>query len=152
MIIDLKDMPFEGRKFFGREPVSAIDLQDSNVQIDHPAQYDLKAYIASDDLIVTGKISIKVAFRCVKCAESFPFDVRIGEFQCVCELVDNIESVDLTADIREAIILAFPNYPICKSDCKGLCSGCGKNLNRETCNCVSPDDVRWGALDDLDID
>jgi len=152
MIIDLKDMPFDGRKFSGEEPVSAIDLQDSNVQIDHPAQYDLKAYIASDDLIVTGEISIKVAVMCVRCVESFPFDVRIGAFQCVRELVDNIESVDLTADIREAIILSFPNYPICKPDCKGLCSGCGKNLNKATCNCVPVEDVRWGALDDLDID
>ncbi len=59
------------------------------------------------------------------------------------------DSVDLTEDIREAIILAFPGYPVCRPDCKGLCSRCGKNLNRGACGCAPPEDNRWVALENL---
>lgn len=59
----------------------------------------------------------------------------------------DMESVDLTEDVREAMILAFPVYPVCRSECKGLCDRCGKNLNEATCECAPPDDNRWAALD-----
>lgn len=57
------------------------------------------------------------------------------------------ECVDLTADIREAMILAFPAYPVCSPECKGLCATCGVNLNKAACRCAPPDDNRWGVLD-----
>ncbi|MGB9720687.1 MAG: DUF177 domain-containing protein [bacterium] len=44
-------------------------------------------------------------------------------------------NIDISVGIREAIILAMPPAPLCKKDCKGLCPVCGKNLNREKCNC-----------------
>lgn len=61
------------------------------------------------------------------------------------------DAVDLTDDIREAMILAFPRYPVCRSECKGLCGRCGKNLNTGPCACTSPDDNRWTALDGLSV-
>ena len=61
------------------------------------------------------------------------------------------ESVNLTEDMREAIILTFPAYPICRPDCKGLCAMCGINLNNEACDCRAPQEDRWSTLDRLDI-
>ncbi len=43
--------------------------------------------------------------------------------------------IDLSIGIREIIILAIPPAPLCSKDCKGICPICGKNLNREKCNC-----------------
>ena len=40
--------------------------------------------------------------------------------------------------------------PLCADDCKGLCPVCGKNLNRETCDCNRTwDDPRMAALREL---
>lgn len=61
------------------------------------------------------------------------------------------DSVDLTDDMREAIILAFPRYPVCRPECRGLCGRCGKNLNIEACTCTPLDDNRWTALDKLGV-
>jgi uncharacterized protein len=61
------------------------------------------------------------------------------------------ESVDLTPDIRESMILAFPHYPVCSQRCKGLCGRCGINLNREACDCAAPNDDRWAQLDMLEV-
>jgi len=39
---------------------------------------------------------------------------------------------------------------LCRSDCKGLCPHCGRNLNVESCDCAaSVTDPRWSALGDL---
>jgi len=40
--------------------------------------------------------------------------------------------------------------PLCGSDCNGLCPVCGKNLNRDTCECRRTwDDPRFAALREL---
>ena len=40
------------------------------------------------------------------------------------------------ADIfREQILLAGPMKPVCRNECKGLCSTCGTNLNDASCGC-----------------
>jgi uncharacterized protein len=43
--------------------------------------------------------------------------------------------IDLEPIIREQMILAIPITPLCHPDCKGFCTGCGVNLNHETCQC-----------------
>ncbi len=43
--------------------------------------------------------------------------------------------LDMRIGLREAIILAIPAAPICSKDCKGLCPVCGKNQNKEKCDC-----------------
>ncbi|MCX5681113.1 MAG: DUF177 domain-containing protein [Candidatus Omnitrophica bacterium] len=43
--------------------------------------------------------------------------------------------MDVGEDIREEIILGFPDKVLCAEECKGLCAGCGANLNNEKCQC-----------------
>lgn len=38
---------------------------------------------------------------------------------------------------RELILAELPERPLCRPDCRGLCPGCGANLNREACTCES---------------
>ncbi|MBI2174769.1 MAG: DUF177 domain-containing protein [Candidatus Omnitrophica bacterium] len=42
--------------------------------------------------------------------------------------------VDITDDVRQEIILAYPMIPVCREDCKGLCISCGQNLNVAACS------------------
>jgi uncharacterized protein len=52
--------------------------------------------------------------------------------------------------VREQVLLSMPARSLCRQDCKGLCPGCGRNLNQETCACGSaPSDPRWNALVDF---
>lgn len=37
--------------------------------------------------------------------------------------------------LRELILTEIPDFPLCKEECKGLCPGCGANLNVEPCTC-----------------
>ncbi len=45
------------------------------------------------------------------------------------------EKLDLYAVCLEEIILSLPSKFLCKSDCKGACPVCGRNLNDGDCNC-----------------
>jgi uncharacterized protein len=43
--------------------------------------------------------------------------------------------IDLAPLIREQVLLSLPTRPLCREDCRGLCGGCGVNLNDEACVC-----------------
>lgn len=45
--------------------------------------------------------------------------------------------IDLKDCFREQIMLALPMSFICRSECKGFCANCGRNLNQQACNCTT---------------
>lgn len=52
--------------------------------------------------------------------------------------------------LREQVLLSLPEKTLCRADCKGICPGCGRNLNTESCRCEAVlADSRWSALSDL---
>ncbi len=60
--------------------------------------------------------------------------------------------VDLEPLLREQLILALPYAPLCKPDCKGLCSQCGADLNETTCSCDrDATDPRLAALKNIKL-
>ncbi|MCL4445443.1 MAG: DUF177 domain-containing protein [Actinobacteria bacterium] len=58
-------------------------------------------------------------------------------------------TVDLGPLLREAIWLDLPLVPVCDEDCKGICPGCGEDMNTSECRCVERGDPRWAILDRL---
>lgn len=58
--------------------------------------------------------------------------------------------LDLTEDVRDMLLLSIPAKLLCRDDCRGLCAGCGANLNVEKCRCTSTHvDSRWQPLQKL---
>ena len=51
--------------------------------------------------------------------------------------------------VREQLILALPDYPLCREGCAGLCARCGKDLNDGRCDCKPETDPHWAALEAL---
>ncbi len=45
------------------------------------------------------------------------------------------DQIDFTDVIQRSILESLPMKVVCKDDCKGLCTKCGKNLNQGECNC-----------------
>ena len=55
--------------------------------------------------------------------------------------------IELGEAVREELILSMERYVVCDPSCRGLCPGCGANLNLETCDCAKEEsDPRWRAL------
>jgi uncharacterized protein len=59
-------------------------------------------------------------------------------------------TLDLSGAVREELILAVPDYLLCREDCAGLCPHCGKDLNEGPHECAGRStDPRWAALEAL---
>lgn len=58
--------------------------------------------------------------------------------------------IDLSQDIRDTLLLMVPMKTVCSPDCKGICPGCGRDLNVEKCTCSQKQiDPRWEKLQNL---
>jgi uncharacterized protein len=63
--------------------------------------------------------------------------------------LDERGAVDMEQVLREQLDLALPLRALCSEDCRGLCAGCGADLNREACRCEPEVDERWADLEEL---
>ena len=55
--------------------------------------------------------------------------------------------LDVADQIRQTVLLSVPMRALCREDCRGLCGGCGVNLNVDSCQCTGkPTDDRWAKL------
>ena len=66
--------------------------------------------------------------------------------------VNNVPMLDLAAICWEELMLALPVTPLCGASCKGLCAGCGANLNEGMCACEHDEgDPRMAVLRGLTL-
>ena len=152
MRINVKRIPPDGEALSGTDPALIMDLDDPDVQFEHEVEYDFLAQIQGNALLVTGHLRTPATLRCSRCLRVFERPLGVKQFVFHCELHGD-DFVDLTAQMREDIILELPQRALCVEDCKGLCPRCGKDLNQGPCRCKqSGGDLRWHALDNLDVE
>lgn len=138
----------------GSAEAAQLEVEDEPRFRFHAATYDLLARLVGNRLIVRGTLNMACDMECRRCAEFFSTLVRVSTFLRAYEIREGMETVDLTADVREDILLSLPPYPLCEDSCKGVCPYCGKNLNEGPCSCrPEPDNPgTWAALDGLKIE
>ncbi|MBI2441504.1 MAG: DUF177 domain-containing protein [Lentisphaerae bacterium] len=138
-------------RFTGQEPSTILDLDlDPLVRAAGAVRYSLTAQRFADELLVCGVLEVEISSRCARCGESVSQTIQDGTFMRSYPLTAANESIDLTPDIREAILLALPMSFLCSAQCRGLCPDCGANLNKAPCKCGRPGkSAAWGALDQL---
>lgn len=153
MIINLEKLPEQGQAFEGSEPADVMALEPSAEF--HPAgplSYDLYAQFVDGILIVRGAVSAAMQGCCARCTQIFSTTVTDSGFLRDYSDLGGTEDVDITEDLREAILLNLPHFPLCDDACKGLCSQCGKDLNEGPCGCSDGKaGGAWDALDSLNL-
>ena len=115
-------------------------------------------------LELTGKGSLTVGIPCDRCLEqvsvTIPYDIdrKLDMKQTDKERVENLDEndyltgMDLDVDrlVYLEVLMSWPLKVLCKEDCKGICSRCGKNLNEGPCGCAEePKDPRMAAISDI---
>ena len=56
--------------------------------------------------------------------------------------------IDLEPELRDAVVLALPNHPLCREDCPGLCPECGAHWDDLPADHSHRQvDPRWAALE-----
>ena len=113
---------------------------------------------------LTGSTSLSVLIPCGRCLEpvEIPFDIEfeyeIDMKQTDEERRENLDEMSwlngLEIDVEKLayneILLNWPIRVLCKDDCQGICSHCGVNLNKQTCDCDTSElDPRMAAIKDI---
>jgi len=143
-VVDLSDLQY-GNSFPVTEPVKAEGTVRNTAGV----------------LVMKGKITTCIHGICDRCAAAFDRDLEIPiDAVLVTELANEEnedewvftlegDSADLDDIVRTVFVLNMDSKLLCSDDCKGLCCGCGRNLNFETCSCEKEIDPRLAALKQL---
>ncbi len=142
----------------------------SDFRFPSPLDVLLNYYRSGMDLFFQGELTGTAEGHCSRCLKNYQFPIE-KKFDFVLtpeplpaksmelnrdELglgVYSSDEIDLSHFIREQAILALPTRLLCDNQCRGLCPGCGVNLNCESCQCPSqPGDPQMGLFRNLRLD
>ena len=152
MQIDLLKLGDGVSRFDGADPAEIFDLEnDVSFRAGGALKYSVDAEQVDGQIIVRGTLSAVMRCCCVRCCCWFDEEVEVNNFLCALEVGEEDEVVDLTAEMREAIILALSDYPLCRDTCKGLCPHCGADRNEKMCDCRPPAIECWQGLDGIKV-
>ncbi len=137
MKIKVKDIQPEGIEVFDHIPVAAIGLtQDDPGYFIAPLDVQAKVSRVNNTVLAKTKVHSKYRSVCARCLAEVERDWN-GNFLFDFAVDKQTEAVDLDEDIRQEVLLNLPPRVLCKEDCKGICPGCGADLNTERCRCAS---------------
>jgi uncharacterized protein len=153
MVVRISDIEYEV-KVQGKVEGSKYEEENEEVHFSSPAAYDLTVKKNGEMLNVRGAVECTLTLICGKCLEQFPLHVEgfvdVGlvpkslmpsesELELKGEDLDTYyyegDEIDLDPFVYEEIMLNVPIKPVCREDCRGLCSICGRNRNYEDCRC-----------------
>lgn len=123
-------------------------------------QFSGKVFGEPSLIYIAGEISCKLKSECARCLEKAEqiFSVSLSNpvlSEEKSDLSDDYvlaedDKIDLFSIAYEKLIPEMPFRLLCKDDCKGICSKCGKNLNFGECGCSTKEiDSRLSGLSDF---
>lgn len=153
MKIHINQIPAEGLHLEGEERRDILDLHDELVETAGPVRYSLDVGLSHGGLFATGTLAVDLKMECVRCLKWFPYTVEVPDFAAQIELGAS-ETVDLTEEMREDILLALPPHPHCDwngaNPCAGMLENQRQNQKIETEPTAQPGEKNpWATLDQL---
>jgi uncharacterized protein len=139
MTIDVKSIPREGCTRQAAYDPLRMDMDRDDVRLREPFEVEAFVTVAERELVVNAQIRAPLSLTCARCLEEFPLVVTPRAL--LTYGVRPSDEVDITEDVRQEVILAYPMVPLCRPTCKGLCSVCGQNLNVTACDHQGPEPV-----------
>lgn len=139
LLIDVSRLEEGGETFEGE--VDAIDLEEEFVHPFGGIRYRLYVQALGSELLVKGKLEQDFDLVCSRCGEDFDTTIKVEDFVTSVQIDEKNAEIDLTEEVREAIILNLPSYPVCDEDCPGIQQ-----------KSAALQDDRWGALNNLKVE
>ncbi len=149
--VNLREIEKGEVRLYGSVSPAELEIFDESLfSFPEDIQYDIEVTMTSGIVMAQGTLSTNAHCKCGRCLKEFDYKLDLRN---IFHLYENpvSEEIDLTTDIREDIIIAFPQNIICGEDCKGLCPVCGEDRNVVDCGCKveEPASEVWKALDAL---
>jgi len=137
LLVNLRHLDDKNLSLKGTLDPSDLDYEplDEVIHVEKPLRYDLEVQQLEPGLLVRGSLRLDLRCECVRCLKLFDYKLALEDWVCHVPLegeekapVTN-DCVDLTPYLREDTLLAFPQHPLCETECRGLANSA---LNRES--------------------
>jgi uncharacterized protein len=131
LLVNLRHLEHKTVTLKGELPAEELDLEgiDELIRAASELEHNLEVERHERSLLVQGSLGLTLACECARCLKKFQHRLELGRWSCLLPLegedkvlVSN-DCVDLTPYLREDIVLAFPQHPLCEPECPGLLSG-----------------------------
>jgi len=146
-------------EYSGEVVCDSIENNGDSIKFIHNIKFNGSLKKGIDFVEISGTVSADFVTNCHACGEEAKSNIEFDIFETYrrepadseYELVG--DEVDFDEMILENLRLNLPIKILCKEGCLGVCLMCGKNLNREICDCKreekkeSPFDVLNKLLD-----
>ena len=152
MVVPGASLPFECELETERLDFPAVKAYRTN-----PAAQG-RVYNEAGVLHLEGTLTAELTCVCDRCGAEFD-STKVTELDAVIVEEENEEypeyfvlegtELDLDELLSTCLILDMETKFLCKEDCKGLCSTCGRNLNLGPCGCRKQTDPRFAVLEQL---
>lgn len=135
--------------------------------VDSDIEFHIDLLRTAGEISVRGEIGFLAVARCSRCLSDVSVDTNLevtlilspSETEKKEEAGGEIDyetyrgrTIDLNDYMREQVNLSLPYKVVCTEDCRGLCGGCGRNLNEQQCGCEThEEDSRFAVLKDIKI-
>lgn len=126
---------------------------DNEIRIKKPIRGKAVLEKIDEGVKVKYKIEAILGLICFRCAEEFEKEIKLS-FLTKYHLTPLAKKINFNEEqdngffyipldnkidpwsaIRQEIILSLPMKILCKKSCRGICLKCGRNLNKNKCQC-----------------
>lgn len=119
--------------------------------------------LAVGKVLVEGSSKLSIDMKCDRCLNAVPYEMDL-QFSYEVFSPDKISEAEEDDEqnfmegyelnvvnlVNNEILMSWPMKVLCKPQCKGICTVCGKDLNTGECGCDTfVPDPRWAALKDI---
>ncbi len=168
LVLDTRDLPRSPGAMRAIQRVahapSDLGLGLIGVPVGADLTLDLRLESVTEGVLVSGTASAPVEGECGRCLRPITDTVTVTiqelyayEHSATEETTEEDEVgrlqgdlLDLEPALRDAVVLALPNHPLCREDCPGLCVECGVPWDELPAGHSHTQlDPRWAALAEL---
>jgi DUF177 domain-containing protein len=166
LVLDTRDLPRSpGAMRAVQRTVTApegLGLELIGVPAGATLALTLRMESVTEGVLVSGRATAQLRGQCGRCLREIgsTLDVSLQELYAyehstTDETTDEDEVgrmrgdlIDLEPALRDAVVLALPNHPLCRADCPGLCPECGVHRDELPADhSHQRTDPRWAALE-----
>jgi uncharacterized protein len=155
MFIDVHELALHKIPIRKSYTPGTLDFHSNDFRQVEPLEVRATAELVDDQIRIHGTIHTRLELICARCLdtvmEEISKDVDLFYRRTTALPADdedarlNLDDTEIgffegdglfLADVlAEQVNLALPMKVICRSDCRGLCTQCGANLNHDECRC-----------------
>lgn len=154
LVFNVKDLRHEDfKEYEALVPSESLGLTYEEVEFIKPLSCNVGLFRqGGDNIYITTDVDATVLVECRRCINPFEVDIAttlgllfsIGDTSSETDEDDERyydgETLDISEDVRRALVLEIPTWVLCSETCKGLCPECGTNLNITECSCEMTDE------------